>query len=262
MSKQASYSPASESLFKTILFKPFRGAINALKILWLASWLSVATLLVFPPIMISTLFSSTGNFAFHLSRVWARIILTITGVKLSVQGKEKIDKSQTYIIISNHQSHLDGPSIALTLGIQFRWIAKKELLQIPVFGHCLKACGNIFIDRSDRQKSLQSIQEGIDRLPQGVGVMFFAEGTRSTNGRLNEFKKGGFFAALQTGLPILPVTVNGSSKALPRNKLVYKSKPIHVIVGDPIDVKKYTFDQMSELLGITRDVIASNLRLD
>ncbi len=262
MSKQISLTTESHPILKKILFKPIRGIINTLKIVWLSCWLGIATLLVFPPIMISTLFTSTGNFAFQLSRIWARIILTISGVKLSVQGKEKIDKNRTYIIISNHQSHFDGPSIALSLGIQFRWVAKRELLKIPIFGHCLYACGNIFIDRSDREKSLKSLQEGINRLPKGVGVMFFAEGTRSTNGRLNEFKKGGFFAALQTGLPILPVTVNGSSKALPRNGVIFKSNPIQVVVGDPIEVKDYSFDQVDELLDVTRDTITSNLKLE
>lgn len=229
---------------------------------WLAFWLVVATLLVFPPIMISTLFTSKGNIAFQLSRVWAWIILTITGVRLSIRGKEKINKNRTYIIISNHQSHFDGPSVALTLGIQFRWVAKRELLKIPIFGNCLHACGNIFIDRNNREKSLNDIQEGINRLPKGVGVMFFAEGTRSTNGRLNEFKKGGFYAALKTGLPILPVTINGSSRALPRNKKVFRPGPIQVIVGDPIEVKGYDFDRVDELLETTRKVISSNLNLE
>ncbi|MBU2512207.1 1-acyl-sn-glycerol-3-phosphate acyltransferase [bacterium] len=262
MSKQVSVSAESHSTFIKILIKSVRGSLNTFKIIWLACWLCIATLLVFPPIIISTLFTSKGNVAFQLSRVWAWIILTIAGVKLSVQGKEKIDKNRTYIIISNHQSHFDGPSIALSLGIQFRWVAKQELLKIPIFGHCLYACGNIFIDRSDREKSLKSLQEGFDRLPQGVGAMFFAEGTRSTNGRLNEFKKGGFFAALQTGLPILPVTVNGSSKALPRNGIIFRSSPIQVIIGDPIEVSGYTADQIDELLDVTREAITANLKLE
>ena len=163
-----------------------------LKIIWLSFWLAFATLLVSPPIIISTFFTKKGLFAFQLSRVWARIILTITGAKVTIHGRDKIDKKQTYIIISNHQSHFDGPAIAQSLGIQFRWVAKKELLKIPVFGHCLHACGNIFIDRSNRERALKCIQEGINGLPPGVGVMFFAEGTRSSNGSLNQFKKGGF----------------------------------------------------------------------
>ncbi len=194
-----------------------------------------------------------------MSRVWARIILTATGVRVTIQGKEKIKKGQTYIIISNHQSHFDGPVIAQTLGIQFRWVAKKELLNIPIFGHCLYACGNIFIDRSNRESALRSIETGIQELPEGVGVMFFAEGTRSANGRLGRFKKGGFTAALQTGLPILPITVNGSAKALPKESVVFSSSKIDVIVGDPIETTEYTHEQIDALMEKTRDAIGSNL---
>lgn len=233
-----------------------------IKIIWLSFWLAFATTLVFPPIMLSTIFPSKGFFVFQLSRLWAWIVLSATGATVSIKGKEKIDQNQTYIIISNHQSHLDGPALALSLGIQFRWIAKIELLRIPVFGHCLYACGNIFIDRSNPERALESIQNGIDSLPEGVGVMFFAEGTRSTNGRLNQFKKGGFRAAIQTGLPILPVTINGSSKALAKGKLVFKPHPIEVVVGDPIQVDNYSVDKIDELLDHTREVIKSSLHLD
>lgn len=235
---------------------------QAVKLTWLAFWLFIATTLVFPPIMLSTLFSQNGNFPFHLSKIWARLILSATGVKLKVTGREKIKQNQSYIIISNHQSHLDGPAIVLSLGIQFRWVAKKELLKIPVFGHCLYACGNIFIDRSAPEKALRSIEEGIASLDDGVGVMFFAEGTRSSDGRLNQFKKGGFSAALQTGLPILPVTVNGSAKVLAKNKTIFSPGSIEVIIDDPIDTSPYTFEAIESLIDDTKKVIRSNLQLD
>lgn len=231
------------------------------KITWLLFWLVVATLLVFPPIMVSTLFTSSGNFAFHLARFWAWVILGVCGVKVSVQGKSNVDPSQTYIIISNHQSHFDGPALALSLGIQLRWIAKKELLKIPIFGHCLYACGNIFIDRKDKQSAIESIEKGFNSLAPGVSVMFFAEGTRSEGGRLNRFKKGGFMAALQTKKPILPVTINGSSKALSKGAAIFKSHPIEVIIGEPIETKAYSADQIEDLLDKTRTIISSNLLL-
>ncbi len=243
------------------LVRSFRLVGALLKIFWLGFWLSFATLLVTIPIFISTLFSKKGFFAFQMSRVWAAIVLAATGVRVTIRGKEKVKKGQTYIIISNHQSHFDGPAIAQTLGIQFRWVAKKELLNIPVFGHCLHACGNIFIDRSNRAAALRSIQSGIESLPKGVGVMFFAEGTRSANGRLGRFKKGGFSAALQTGLPILPITVNGSARALPKKSVVFSSSPIEVIVGDPIEVTGYTHQQIDDLMEKTRDIISANLIL-
>ena len=126
-----------------------------------------------------------------------------------------IRKGQAYIIISNHQSHFDALALVTMLDIQFRWVAKKELLKIPIFGQALYAARNIFVDRSDSQKAVKSIQDGIKRLPPGVDILFFAEGARSPDGTLQAFKKGGFMTAIKASIPILPVSVNGSWKVLP-----------------------------------------------
>ncbi|MCP4129635.1 MAG: 1-acyl-sn-glycerol-3-phosphate acyltransferase [bacterium] len=234
--------------------------VGFFKITWLFSWLFLATILVFFPIIIAAVFTSTGNFAFILSRIWARLILGVSGVTVTINGQEKINKSETYIIISNHQSHCDGPAIAASLGIQFRWIAKKELLKIPVFGYALYGCRNIFIDRSNKEESMRNIRDGIGKLPPGVGVLFFAEGTRSANGEINKFKKGAFAAAIETGLPILPITVNGSAQVFPRGTVIYTSNPIEVVVGDPIETKNYSPEQIEILMNKTRKIISTNFR--
>jgi 1-acyl-sn-glycerol-3-phosphate acyltransferase len=157
--------------------------INGGKFAWVCAWLAINTLMVTPPILISTIGSTTGNFAFTMSRVWAWLLLKATGVKVVVRNRDRIACGQPYIIISNHQSHFDGPALAVALGIQFRWIAKKELLRIPLFGRCLRMSRNIFIDRSNRESAIRSINAGIAALPPGVSVMCFAEGTRSAADR-------------------------------------------------------------------------------
>ena len=233
---------------------------NLFKICWLSSWLFIATILVTIPIILVSFLGSKGNFAFSLARVWAWIILHISGVSLNISGREKLDKKRSYIIISNHQSHFDGPAIALSLGLQFRWIAKKELLKIPIFGHALKAMGNIFIDRTNKDIAMQSISEGLNQLPKGVGVMVFAEGTRSEDGSIGRFKKGGFAAAIQTGFPILPVTISGSARALPKNGIVFNPGIIDVKIGDPIETDEYTTEQLDELVEKVRTVIVSDFQ--
>lgn len=262
MPKTAHTTEGLDNSSHSLVYRFVHKSVHIAKIAWLLFWLAFATLIVFPPIMVSSLFTSSGNTAFHLARFWAWIILTVCGVKVTVRGKSNIDRSQTYIIISNHQSHFDGPALALSLGIQLRWIAKKELLKIPIFGHCLHACGNIFIDRSDRAKAIESIEKGFRSLASGVSVMFFAEGTRSDGGRLNRFKKGGFMAAIQSKKPILPVTINGSSRSLSKGNAIFNAHPIEVIIGEPIETSNYTLDQLEELLDRTRTVISSNLVLD
>jgi 1-acyl-sn-glycerol-3-phosphate acyltransferase len=230
-----------------------------MKIGWLAAWLMMATLLVFPPITLISLFSKTGNSMFHLARIWAWLILKVTGVHVVVRGGEQIDRSRAYMIIANHQSHFDGPALAWGLGgLQFRWIAKKELLKIPLFGHCLLSSRNIFIDRTDRASAIASIQEGMTMLPAGAGVMCFAEGTRSTDGCIGSFKKGGFAAALQHGMPLLPVTINGSHYVLPKGSLTFRRGIIELVIAAPVETTGKCGEALEDLIRTTRQTIQSN----
>lgn len=228
------------------------------KVIWIGFWAGLATILIFVPIVVVASLSSTGNLAFAISRGWAWTMLMVTGVRTEIRGREKIRRGQSYVIISNHQSHFDILALVIRLGIQFRWVIKKELLAIPLFGFALHKSRNIFIDRSDRDKAMQSIRDGVERLPTGVSVLFFAEGTRSPDGRIQPFKKGGFATAVEGGLPILPVTVNGSRKVLPKGALAFTRGPIEVVVGDPVETHGYTQDTLDELITITRDTIVAN----
>jgi len=216
------------------------------------------TILLFIPIITAALFSRTGNLAFNISKIWAIAIKRALFVKTTIVGKEKIQKGVPYVIISNHQSHIDIPAIITQLGIQFRWIIKKELLFIPLFGYALYASRNVFIKRSDRSQTIKSIQNGLKRLPIGVGLLFFAEGTRSPDGKIHSFKKGAFVTALEAKLPILPITINGSRKVLPKGSVIFSPGLIEVVVGDPIDSTNYSYDKLEELIEKTRKTIVNS----
>lgn len=235
-----------------------RSLVDTAKVLWISLWAAIATLVLFVPVTAAALASSTGNLAFSLSRIWAYVMLAATGVRCVIRGKDKIRPNTSYVIISNHQSEYDILALVTTLGIQYRWIIKKELRKVPLFGYALYASRNVFIDRGDHSQAMKSIREGMARLPQGVSVLFFAEGTRSEDGSIGPFKKGGFLMALERGLPILPVTVNGSRKVLPKKSLVFTPGTIEVVVGDPIDTREYTMENLQELVDFTRGVIVSN----
>lgn len=232
--------------------------VKILCVAWLGFWASIATVVLCMFIIPAGLLSRTGNLAFSLSKLWAYTMLAVSFVRTEIKNKDKIRKGTSYIIISNHQSLYDIIALVTTLGIQFRWIIKKEILHVPVFGYGLYASRNIFIDRSNTASAIESINKGFDRLPEGVSVMVFAEGTRSPDGRIHEFKKGGFVAAVQRQIPILPVTVNGSRRIMSKNNLVLKPGKIQVVVGDPIDVSGYTVDTVQELIDKTRQVIIDN----
>ena len=225
---------------------------------WLGLWAAVATIMLGIPVMFAGLLSRTGNLAFSISRLWAYTMLAVSFVRTEIKNKEKMLKGTSYIIISNHQSLYDILALVTTLNIQFRWFIKKEILKIPIFGYALYASRNIFIDRSDTRRAIESINKGIDRLPEGAGVMVFAEGTRSPDGLIHEFKKGGFVTAVTRKIPILPVTVNGSRSVMPKGSLLVKPGKIEVVIGDPIDTSIYTTDTVQELIDRTRQTIIAN----
>ncbi len=235
-----------------------KSIFNTIRVAWLFLWALIATLVLCIPVIIAALLSRTGNLAFSLSKIWAYTMLAVSFVRTEIKNKAQIIKGQSYVIISNHQSQYDILALVTTLGIQFRWFAKKEVLKIPIFGYALYASRNIFLDRSNTARAIESINKGMERLPHDASVMVFAEGTRSADGRIQEFKKGGFMAAIIRKIPILPVTVNGSRRVLPKGDLVVKPGKIQVVVGDPIDTNGYTTDTVQELIDKTRRVVMAN----
>jgi 1-acyl-sn-glycerol-3-phosphate acyltransferase len=130
---------------------------------------------------------------------------------------------------------------------------------MPLFGWALYASKNVFIDRGNRDKAIASINKAVSRLPQDVSLMVFAEGTRSNDGRLQKFKKGGFTIAIERKMPILPVVVKGSRQILPKGSLVVKSGTIDVVVCDPIPTDGYSHDTINELIDVIRRVIEQEL---
>jgi 1-acyl-sn-glycerol-3-phosphate acyltransferase len=235
-----------------------KSLFKAIRVAWLGLWAAIATIILGIPVMVAGLLSRTGNLAFSISKLWAYTMLAVSFVRTEIKNKAKLIKGTSYIIISNHQSLFDILALVTSLGIQFRWFIKKEVLKIPIFGYALYASRNIFIDRSNTTRAIESINKGIDRLPKGAGVMVFAEGTRSPDGQIHEFKKGGFITAITRKISILPVTVNGSRRVMPKGSLVVKPGKIQVVIGDPIDTSGYTTDTVLELINKTRQAVMAN----
>lgn len=231
---------------------------STIKFIWLIGWTIIITLVMFLPITISALLSRTGHFTLSISNIWAWVLLKISFVSVNVIGKDKIKKGVSYIIISNHQSLYDILALVTHLGIQFRWIIKKELRKVPLFGYALHASKNVFIDRTNKESSFASIREGMEMLPGDVSIIFFAEGTRSSDGRIGRFKKGGFITALEGKRPILPVTVIGSRNIMPKGGLVFSPGKIKLAISDPIDTTGYSMDNVTELIERTRSAIIAN----
>lgn len=227
-----------------------------LKATWIMFWAAALTLILFLPIVIAALLGKRGNAAFHGTQVYAWILLKMIGVKLRVRGREHISPGQRYVILSNHASYLDPPALVLALGLQYRWVIKKELRRVPLFGLALETSRNLFIDRSRGSDALASIKRGVAQLPEGTGVLLFPEGTRSRDGRLLPFKRGGFVIAQDGELPVLPVTIKGSHYCLPKGHAAFRPGVIEVVIHPPVSASGKT---QTELMDQVRQAIASEL---
>ncbi len=209
----------------------------------------------------SGLFDRKGKVAYAISCFWSWIILKIGGIHLKAQGLDGLDPSRQYIFMSNHQSNIDIPVLFQSLNkFQLRWVAKKQLLYVPIFGWALWASKHIMVDRSNRSKAMASIRDAKRKIKGGISVVFFPEGTRSPNGRLLPFKRGGFLLALKTRVPIVPVTIKGSGAILPKGDWRIRKGEIEVIVGEPISIGKYHPRDLPNLLSRVRAIMESGSR--
>ena len=182
---------------------------------------------------ISTLFDSSGQaYAWH-ARLWARLMLALNRVKVTVVGAEHLPDGPV-IFMSNHQSNFDILSLLAAMPRQFHWIAKKELFEIPVFGPSMKRGGYIPLDRGDGRKALQSLDVAAATIHNGKSVVLFPEGTRTPDGNLLPFKRGGFILARKADVPVIPVTINGSGKVNPAGQIRLYSGKISITLHPPI----------------------------
>lgn len=182
---------------------------------------------------LSTLFDSSGHSHAWHARIWARLMLALNRVNVTVSGSEFLPDGPV-IFMSNHQSNFDILSLLMAMPRRFYWIAKKELFEIPLFGHTMRRGGYIPLDRSDGRKALQSLDEAAAAINQGKSVVLFPEGTRSTDCHLLPFKRGGFVLARKADVPVVPVTINGSGRINPANQVRLYSGDISITLHPPI----------------------------
>ena len=172
----------------------------------------------------------------HVIQVWSRAFLLVPPMSYTVSGGEHVKPDTQYFFLSNHLSNFDVPLLFRAIPTPIRYLAKKELYKIPVFAQALHVAGIIKIDRGAGTQSYAAINEGVARAKEnGYSLIVFAEGTRSRDGDLHPFKKGAFRMAISTGLPVVPVTVNGTWEVWPPgSKLFYKGHA-NVVIHEPIE---------------------------
>lgn len=220
------------------------------------------TILLSPLIMIRSMFPSSAYATYRLGRLWNKVVAKFMGVTFSIHGAEKIVPGESYIIAPNHQSFADILALYVSLPVPFRWVIKRELLKIPLFGKALGATGAICLDRSDRERAVKSLKEGIKKLGGGWSLLIYPEGTRTPDGLLHSFKKGAFMMAVQTGISILPITCNGAFKIMPKNSLFFRPGHVTLTVSDPIVTEGFTEQDAPHLMERTWQAINKHLNPD
>ncbi|MFC2136691.1 lysophospholipid acyltransferase family protein [Bacteroidota bacterium] len=189
--------------------------------------------------------------------LWSKINTIFTPMLISVKGKQHINKDTSYIIIANHQSFWDIFAIYGWLGLDIKWVMKKELRKIPGIGFGSEKVGHIFIDRSNRKKAIESINEAKTKLVNGTSVVIFPEGTRSRTGEMGKFKKGAFKLAIDLDLPILPITIIGTQNIFPSGTLNLMPGKVKMNIHSPIDTTAYSDNNILELMSVAKVKIQS-----
>jgi 1-acyl-sn-glycerol-3-phosphate acyltransferase len=216
------------------------------------------TLLMALSAIVATFFNGSGRLYHRHARFWSRVGLRLAGVRLEVKGAEHVPDGPV-IFMSNHQGNFDIFTLFLAIPKQFAWIAKEELFRIPVFGHSLSRAGYIPLNRADNRSALKSMYAAAERIRTGTSVVIFPEGTRTEDGQLLPFKRGGFVIAAKAGVPIVPCTINGSRTVNPSKRIELYPGTITIRFAPPIEAGARNDAERQALLEEVRGAIAAGL---
>jgi len=218
----------------------------------LAGWLTMLVSVVWNPRAASR----------YIAANWGKVIAWLTPMLVTVEGEENADPGRTYVVVSNHQSQYDIFLVYGWLNLDLKWVVKAELRKVPGVGIGCQMAGHIFVDRSNPEQARKAVSEALERVGDGVGILFFAEGRRSVDGRLKAFKKGAFRIATSQGLPILPITIIGTRDIQrPKSMRIFPGR-VRMVIHRAIEVQGGEAQETIALLHKTREVIASALPRD
>lgn len=198
--------------------------------------------------IITSYFDNSGKSIDFISEKWAKSIAAVAGMKIETVGAEKIDTSRTYVIVSNHQSHMDTICLYATCPVPVRMLAKQELSKIFIFGRAMDKAGHIWITRDKSKKTdFSKLIHQVDRLKKASrSVVVFAEGSRCKDGKIQPFKKGAFKIAKHFNLPILPVAIDGTHKILPAKSFDIMKGQVKVTYNEVLETENYEIEELME----------------
>jgi 1-acyl-sn-glycerol-3-phosphate acyltransferase len=209
--------------------------------------LALATLVMWLCSLMASLFDRSGNWQHQMARIWGRMLIDASFIRVRVRGLENLDPRANYVFVANHSSYMDIPALLARLPFQFRFFAKKGLYKIPFLGWHLHRAGHLPVDRSNARNSLKSMSAGARIVAErGVSVLLFPEGGRTKIG-LREFKEGAAYIAIKAGVPVAPVAIVGMRELLPMGSIHLRSGKAELRVGRPIPTAGLRLSDREEL---------------
>lgn len=213
-----------------------------MRIIWVIFNILLWTVLLAGGGLILSIFEWKGKILGQVAHIWSKLLLAAAGVKYSVKGLDQLDPDLNYVFVGNHESAFDIPLAWASIKHHLVSVSKIELKWIPIFGWAMQAAKHIFVDRSNRLKAIKSLQtaaESIKKNPRSV--MLFPEGTRSKDGKIQKFKKGGLLLAIESQLPVVPMALCGTKDVLVAGTWKLRPRAIELHIGKPIETVGMTY---------------------
>jgi 1-acyl-sn-glycerol-3-phosphate acyltransferase len=229
---------------------------------WWALMLAAALLFVLGlPVFLIAWLIGRLTLVYPYARWGARTWLRLIGVRVRVRGEENLGPSQTYVLIANHRSYLDPAALLSELKRQLGFIAKKELLRVPVLGQFMGCVNAVAIDRSNRERAVRTMKAASERIHSGVSFVVFAEGTRARAGELLSFKKGGFYMAMEANVPVVPVAIKNTDALMGKGTGEARPGTVEIVILPPVETKGISGDEdVARLIEKVRASIAEELK--
>ena len=209
----------------------------------------------------ASFFDSSGRTQARIAAAWARCLLRVSGISVTVRGAEHVSRDGVYVFAANHSSYMDTPVVLANLPVQFRFLAKYGLFSIPFLGWHLKRAGHIPVFRESARARLKTLSMAADTVQQRhISLLIFPEGGRTETGKLQEFSDGASYIAIRAGAPIVPLVLKGTRNSLPMGSGIVRPARVEIIVGEPISTADMTLRDRAALTARIREHVVRELK--
>ena len=229
-----------------------------IRALFVTSLTFAFVLLLGPPVLLYGMLSGNRDPIYRVGVWGCQLAVWLAGVKLQVRGAEKIPAGRAVVFMANHQSNADPPALIAVLP-PVLVLVRKEIFRLPIVGRAMRMCGFISVDRQNRERAIQAIEEAVKSLQAGRSFLAYPEGTRSPDGQLQPFKKGVFMMAMKAQVPIVPITVSGFTRIMRKGESAVHSGLARITIHDPVSTVGYSTHDREAIIERVRQVIFSGL---